>query len=125
MHSCVYVFLLVLVMLAWGLLPVCVLPICGYCDAQGMAGHCALAQVAQNTLIYVQEILEVEQLMGDEDIGLELTEDNVERSLDEIRSVSQGPACPLLLHSVTCKSISRARSMQAAAHRQHGCCLSL
>lgn len=38
-------------------------------------------------LFFVQEILEVEQLMGDEDIGLELTAENVERSLDEIRSV--------------------------------------
>lgn len=35
----------------------------------------------------VQEILEVEQLMAEEDAGLELTEENVERSLDEIRSV--------------------------------------
>ena len=34
----------------------------------------------------MQEILEVEQLMGDEDTGLELTAENVERSLDEIRS---------------------------------------
>ena len=33
-----------------------------------------------------QEILEVEQLMGDEDAGLELTSENVEKSLDEIRS---------------------------------------
>lgn len=33
----------------------------------------------------VQEILEVEQLMGEEDTGLELTAENVEKSLDEIR----------------------------------------
>lgn len=39
-------------------------------------------------LALVQEILEVEQLMGDEDMGLDLTADNVERSLDEIRSVA-------------------------------------
>lgn len=32
----------------------------------------------------VQEILEIEQLM-DEDTGLELTEDNIETVLDEIR----------------------------------------
>ena len=40
------------------------------------------------TGLLVQEILEVEQLMGDEDVGLELTADNVEKSLDEIRSVT-------------------------------------
>lgn len=41
-----------------------------------------------------QEILEVEQLMAEEDTGMELTAENVERSLDEIRSVApQSPAC--------------------------------
>ena len=33
----------------------------------------------------VQEILEVEQLMAEEDVGMELTAENVEKSLDEIR----------------------------------------
>lgn len=35
----------------------------------------------------LQEILEVEQMVGEEDTGLELTAENVEKSLDEIRSV--------------------------------------
>ena len=50
--------------------------------------RCNRLQVATHSRFFlVQEILEVEQLMGDEDTGLELTEENVERSLDEIRSV--------------------------------------
>lgn len=39
----------------------------------------------------LQEILEVEQLMAEEDAGLELTAENVERSLDEIRCATCRP----------------------------------
>ena len=39
----------------------------------------------QVLLIMFQEILEVEQLVGEQDTGLELTSENVEKSLDEIR----------------------------------------
>ena len=57
-------------------------------------------------LMIMQEILEVEQLMAEEDAGMELTAENVERSLDEIRcKFSVGPAAlcvqtPYLLYSI-------------------------
>lgn len=48
----------------------------------------------------VQEILEVEQLMGEEDTGLDLTAENVEKSLDEIRSgFAKRLLCPSTLYS--------------------------
>ena len=46
---------------------------------------CLPSNTVTETCISLQEILEVEQLMGDEDVGLELTAENVEKSLDEIR----------------------------------------
>jgi len=56
---------------------------------QGQSFKAQQLHVSRQWQVYLtQEILEVEQLMGDEDVGLELTADNVEKSLDEIRSVT-------------------------------------
>lgn len=53
---------------------------------------CTFAPLS-NVALHDQEILEVEQLMGDEDVGLELTAENVEKSLDEIRYALTWPGC--------------------------------
>ncbi len=47
--------------------------------------------MSEHTFKHAQEILEIEQIM-DEDTGLELTEDNIETVLDEIRPYLVGKA---------------------------------
>ncbi|KAL3162687.1 NifU-like protein 2, chloroplastic [Trebouxia sp. C0009 RCD-2024] len=69
-----------------------------YLKLQGACGSCPSSTttmtmgIRRRLMEKIPEILEVEQLMGDEDIGLELTAENVERSLDEIRPYLVGSA---------------------------------
>ncbi|KAL0021166.1 hypothetical protein WJX77_006851 [Trebouxia sp. C0004] len=69
-----------------------------YLKLQGACGSCPSSTttmtmgIRRRLMEKIPEILEVEQLMGDEDVGLELTADNVEKSLDEIRPYLVGSA---------------------------------
>lgn len=69
-----------------------------YLKLQGACGSCPSSMttmtmgIRRRLMEKIPEILEVEQLMGDEDVGLELTADNVEKSLDEIRPYLVGSA---------------------------------
>lgn len=58
----------------------------------GRGVHCVAGRCLTERLWRVQEILEIEQIM-DEDTGLELTEDNIETVLDEIRPYLVGEHC--------------------------------
>lgn len=69
-----------------------------YLKLQGACGSCPSSMttmtmgIRRRLMEKIPEILEVEQLMGEEDTGLELTAENVEKSLDEIRPYLVGSA---------------------------------